>query len=290
MGGAGMTGAGMAAGAGMAGAGMSGAGAAGGAGLAGLAGAELAGAAAKGMTSPSAGYPQGANGMQLAAAYGMMPDPMSMADCMGLTVDEYNALTNPTNGEPRAVTKAELKRMQQVSKKVGPQRQMMCNQTVGMQQAHAQATQMQQVMAQAQTTMAARTAAATSPSGTAMTEAPGQSVELAYDLAAELKKGKTAVRGIDWVAGSVELSPAGKQSFDEAMATLGAAIKESGQHYRLDLYMDQRYDDAAVSTSGPTRLQAVQTALAGTIGDPTAAQIGKAKRDKNPRLELVKVR
>ncbi len=293
MGGAGMTGAGMAAGAGMAGAGMSGAGAAAGAGLAGLAGAELAGAAAKGMTSRSAGYPQGANGMQMAAAYGMMPDPKPMADCMGLTVDEYNALTNPTNGEPRPVTKAEMKRMQQVSKKVGPQRQMMCNQTVGMQQAHAQAAQMQAVMGQAQLQAQSKMAQANQVSAGgagATSEAPGQPVTLSDDLAAELKKGKTTVRGIDWVAGSVELSPAGKQSFDEAMATLGAAIKQSGQHYRLDLYMDQRYDDAAVSTFGPARLQAVQSALAGTIGDPTAAQIGKAKRDKNPRLELVKVK
>ncbi len=287
MGGAGMTGAGMA-GAGLAGAGMSGAGAAAGVGLAGLAGAELAGAAA----SRSSGYPQGVapNGMAMAGGYGMMPDPKPMADCMGLTVEEYNALINPSNGEPRAVTKAETKRIQQVSKKVGAQRQMMCNQTVGMQQANAQAAQMQQAMAQAQTGMAARTAAATGASGAAMTEAPGQSVELATDLAAELKKGKTSVRGIDWVAGSAEVSPAGRQGFDEAMATLGAAIKQSGQHYRLDLYTDQRYDDAAVSSFGPARLQAVQSALAGAIGDPAAAQIGKVKRDKNTRLELVKVK
>ena len=267
---------------------MSGGGGATGAGLAGLAGAGLAGAAA----SRSYGYPQGAapNGMPMAAGYGMMPDPKPMADCMGLTVDEYNALINPTNGEPRAVTKAEMKRMQQVSKRVGAQRQMMCNQTVGMQQANVQAAQMQQAMAQASTSMAAHTAAATGPNSAAMTEAPGQSVELAPDLATELKKGKTAVRGIDWVAGSSEVSPAGRPGFDEAMATLGAAIKQSGQHYRLDLYMDQRYDDAAVSSFGPARLQAVQSALAGATGDPTATQIGKAKRDKNTRLELVKVK
>ena len=164
----------------------------------------------------------------MAGGYGMMPDPKPMADCMGLTVEEYNALINPTNGEPRAVTKAEMKRMQQVSKKVGAQRQMMCNQTVGMQQANAQAAQMQQAMAQAQTGMAARTAAATGASGAAMTEAPGQSVELATDLAAELKKGKTAVRGIDWVAGSAEVSPAGRQGFDEAMATLGRGDQAVG--------------------------------------------------------------
>lgn len=74
------------------------------------------------------------------------------------------------------------------------------------------------------------------------------------------------------------------------MATLGQAMKESGQHYRLDLYLDKSDDDAAASTFGAARLQTVQSTLAAVIGDPSAAQIGKAKRDKNPRLELVKVR
>jgi hypothetical protein len=227
----------------------------------------------------------------MAGGMGLMPDPKPMAACMGLTVDECNALINPTNGEARPVTKAEMKRMQQVSKKVNPQRQVACNQTVGMQQASAQNAQMQQMMAQAQTTMASRTAAAANSGETSMSEAPGQEIELAQDLAAELKKGKTAVRGIDWVAGSAEITLAGRVPFGAAMTKLGQAMRESGQHYRLDLYMDQRYDDAAVSTFGPARLQAVQSALAAALGDPSAApQIGKTKRDKNPRLELVKTK
>ena len=124
-----------------------------------------------------------------------------------------------------------------------------------------------------------------------MTEAPGQPVSLADDLAGELKKGKTAVRGIDWVAESAEISPTGRVAFDEAMRELGEAMKASGQRYRLYLYMDQRYDDAAVSTFGKPRLQTLQSTLAAAIGDPAAApQIGTAKRDKNPRLELIKVK
>lgn len=44
------------------------------------------------------------------------------------------------------------------------------------------------------------------------TEAPGQPVSLADDLAGELKEGKTSVRGIDWVSGSAEISPAGRST------------------------------------------------------------------------------
>lgn len=168
-------------------------------------------------------------------------------------------------GEPRQMTKAESKRMQQLSKKVGSQRQMSCNQTVGMQQAAAQMAAVQQMMARSQ--------------------APTQPVELAEDLAAELKKGKTVVRGIDWVPGSAEVSPAGRPEFDKAMGVLGQAIKESGQRYRLDLYVDVAGEAAA-----PARLQLVQSSLAASVGDPAAVEVGKTKRDKNPRLEVVKTK
>jgi hypothetical protein len=282
----GMGGGGALAGAGMANAGMAGRG-----GLAGLAGAGLANAAAQSAYSRSANAQANAGtGYQMPGGMGLVADPKPMADCMGLTVDEYNALINPTNGEARPVTKAEMKRMQHVSKKVDPQRQIACSQSIGMQQANAQGAQMQQMMAQAQGNTAARTAASDG-NGATVHEAAGQNVELASDLAADLKKGKTVVKGIDWIAGSAEISPAGRATFDGAMTKLGQAMKESGQHYRLDLYMDQRYDDAAVSTFGPARLQVVQSALAAALGDPSAGpQIGKTKRDKNPRLELVKTK
>lgn len=276
----GMGGAGMGA-AGMTGAGMA-AGGMGGGGMGGLVGAGLAGATMGGMPGGAAAYAPGtgAPGMPPMGGYGMGGDPKPMADCMGLTVEEYNAMTNPTNSEPRQMTKAETKRMQQLSKKVGSQRQMGCSQQVGMQQASAQMAMMQQMMAQAQAQggMPGMHAAA-------MSEAPGQAVEIAADLPAELKKGKTVVRGIDWVAASAEVSPAGRAEFDEAMVRLAQAIKESGQRYRLDLYVDQ-----ASEAQGSSRLQLVQTTLTASLGDPAAVEIGKTKRDKNPRLEVVKAK
>ncbi len=134
-------------GAGMAGAGMAGAGVGGGTGFAGLAAAGVVGAAVGQMTPGAAGSPTGMGPPGMAA--NGMGDPKPMADCMGLTVEEYIAMTNPTGGQPRAMTKAETKRSQQLTKKVGSGRMMECNQQVGMQQANAQMAQMQQVMGQA---------------------------------------------------------------------------------------------------------------------------------------------
>ncbi len=262
-----------------------------------MAGAGMVGALSDKMTPGAAAYApgMGAPGMMPAGAYGMGVDPKPMADCMGLTVEEYNAMTNPTAGEPRQMTKAEMKRQQQLSKKVGSQRQMTCSQTVGMQQANAQMAQVQQMMAAAQQRgqtgmpqgMAGMPAVG---GGTATTEAPGEQVALSPDVAAELAKGKTVARSIDWVSGSAEVSPAAQAGFEAALTTLAQGIKASGQRYRLDLYMDEHSDDAAVKGVGPLRLQSVQSTLAAAIGDPGAVQAGKTKRDKNPRLEVIKVK
>jgi hypothetical protein len=277
--------------AGMAGADMAGAGMGGGGlGMAGVAGAALA---APGMAPHSTAYPQGTMPM---GAYGMGADPKTIADCLGVTVGELYELMNPTGGEPREPTKAEMKRQQQLSKKIGNQRLIGCQQQGAMQPAGGQAAQMAQMqqmmaMAQARGGVTAGAMPSANGGGTAMTEAPGQQVVLSDDLAAELKKGKTVVRGIDWVAGSAEVSATARPGFDAAMTTLGQAMKESGQRYRLDLYVDQKYDDAAVGMFAASRIQTIQVALGNAGGDSAEAPaIGKTKRDKNPRLEVVKVK
>jgi hypothetical protein len=147
------------------------------------------------------------------------------------------------------------------------------------------AAQMQQIQ-QMQQMMALQTGGAG-----AMTEAPGQTVELSPDLAAELAKGKSTVRNIDWVAGTPGISAAGTPGFTQAMTQLAAGMAQLGGSYRLDLYLDQRYDDAIVKSLGAQRLSAVQTALSGAVGSaqPTPVlEVGKAKKDKHPRLEIVK--
>ena len=127
--------------------------------------------------------------------------------------------------------------------------------------------------------------------GAALTEGAGQPLDVAPDLVGQLRKGKTAVRHIDWVAGSVVLSDQGTGAFAKAAADITAAMREAGGRYRLDLYMDKRYDDASAKMLGPQRLTTVQGILAQASGAEASAgpKIGKVKRDGDPRLEIVKV-
>lgn len=180
----------------------------------------------------------------------------------------------------RPLTKDEMKRQAKAAKKIDSKKQQACQ----MQAMNHSMARMQQAMAEAQQKMA------TAKAGGGLTEAPNESIELAADPVGELKKGKTAARNIDWVAGTGQVSPAGQAAFADAMAKLGSAMRAAGRQYRLDLYLDQRYDEVAVSTIGPQRLAVAQAALAlGGIATDAVA-LGKTKRDKNPRLEVVRAK
>jgi hypothetical protein len=142
-------------------------------------------------------------------------------------------------------------------------------------------------MQQMQQMMASQGAGA----GAMATEAPGQAIELSSDLTADLTKGKTAVRNIDWVAGAAGVSVAGTPGFTEAMAQLAAAMGQVGGSYRLDLYLDGRYEDEIVKTLGAERLSLLQSALSGAPNAAAPApvlELGKIKKDKHPRLEIVR--
>ncbi|MBA3318104.1 MAG: hypothetical protein H0T50_08445 [Gemmatimonadales bacterium] len=124
------------------------------------------------------------------------------------------------------------------------------------------------------------------------TEGESQPLELASDLVKELRKGKSTVRHIDWVAGTPSLSTAGSAALTEAIAAIAAAMREAGGAYRLDLYLDKRYDETAAQSLGPQRLSTVQMVFLNTsgAGNPAAIpQLGKIKRGGDPRLEIVKV-
>ena len=124
-----------------------------------------------------------------------------------------------------------------------------------------------------------------------MAEGSGRPLEVASDLAVQLRKGKTAVRHMDWVANSVGLTQQGTAAFTAAAADIVAGMRQAGGRFRLDLYMDKRYDDGSAKMLGPQRLSTVQTMLVhASGGDLSAApQIGKVKRDGDSRLEIVKV-
>jgi hypothetical protein len=267
------------AGAGMSGAGMTGAGLAG----AGMANAAAMAAAASAKSGAAQGMmPYGAGMPQMAAE--SEPGARALAECYGISYEEFLALTRPTGLENRAPTKAEMKRQARISKQVGSQKMYDCNRTVGMQQGAAQLATADRGMASAETRMAE--AQAPSAAGT-MTEAPGQLPVLADDPAAELAKGKTAVRQIDWIAGGSEVSAAARPAFQETMGKLGQTMRQVGGHYRVDLYMMQRYDEAATRMYGPGRLAAIQQLL---TTDGLLVEAGKIKRDKDARIEIVRIK
>jgi hypothetical protein len=116
-----------------------------------------------------------------------------------------------------------------------------------------------------------------------MTEAPGQLPVLADDPAADLTKGKTAVRQIDWIAGGSEVSAAARPAFEAALGKLGQTMRQVGGRYRVDLCMMQRYDEAATKMYGPGRLAAIQQLL---TADGLVVETGKIKRDKDARIEV----
>jgi hypothetical protein len=296
----GMGGAGMA-GTGLAGAGMPGEG------MAGMAGAGMAGAASAvggGPLSAMAGGGMPAGGsmstaqmqqMQLMQqmqvpggsaedmGYGgmMVPDEVGYAQCLGISIDEYRSYTNPTGGEARPVTKSEMKQQMKIAKKVQG-RQQAC----AMQQAQKAMAMSQQAVAPQQAMAQEQVAAANAE---ITTEAPGKQPSSGPDLAAELKKGKTSVHDIDWVAGGVTVSDAGKPGFDAVMARLAAAMHQAGGSYRIDIYLDKRYGDAEVKTLSPSRIATVVLAIqSASSGSPVSIKAGSGKKDKDPRLEIVR--
>jgi hypothetical protein len=212
------------------------------------------------------------------------PGERALAECYGISSEEFVALTRPTGMEQRQPTKAEMKRQAQIGKKVGSQKMYDCNRSVGMQQGAAEMSAVSQTMAGAETKMAqaqAQTAAGT------MTEAPGLLPVLADDPAAELTKGKTALRQVDWIAGGTDVSAAARPAFQEALGKLGQAMRQTGGRYRIDVYMMQRYDETAARMYGPGRLATIQQLLG---SDGFAVEPGKVKRDKDPRIEIVRLK
>ncbi len=214
--------------------------------------------------------------MQQQAAMAGVPimDDKQSAACLGVSVEEYHLLVDPP---PYPESKAHMKARADVGKKLDRGKQAACGMQTG-----------NQMMANVQNMTGAAEQRIADSRAAGLTEAPGASIELASDPAAELRKGKTAVRHIDWVAGSGDVSAAGQASFQEAMAKLAAALRETGGQYRIDLYMDQRYDESAVTMFGPPRLALIEGALTTAGVSPAVVVMGKTKRDKDARIEIVR--
>jgi hypothetical protein len=95
------------------------------------------------------------------------------------------------------------------------------------------------------------------------------------------------VRQIDWIAGGSQVSVAARPAFEAALGKLGQAMRQVTGRYRVDLYMMQRYDEAATKMYGPGRLAAIQQLL---TADGVVVETGKIKRDKDARIEIIRLK
>jgi len=164
-----------------------------------------------------------------------------------------------------------------------------------MQGAQMQAAQMQAAQMQASQMQAAQMQAMTgraqlASSGSQMqSEAAGQQLKLSGDVASELAKGKLVIRQVDWIQHAGMPSDASADAFGDIIARIGAAMKESGAKYHVDMYVDKHYSDAEAPTLAAQRLAIVIATLQGATPTP-AIQTGKMEKDADPRIEIVKVK
>jgi hypothetical protein len=123
------------------------------------------------------------------------------------------------------------------------------------------------------------------------TEASGQQIKLSGAVADEIRKGKLVIKKIDWVHGSPSVSAPMTQGFMDLMTTVGQAISKAGGAYRVDIYMDKKYTDAEIASLGQQRGSIVAASLqAGGQLSPDLAMPGKIGKDKEQRVEIVKVK
>ena len=127
--------------------------------------------------------------------------------------------------------------------------------------------------------------------GEMTTEASGQQIKLSGAVDDEIRKGKLVIKKIDWVHGSPSVSAPMTQGFMDLMTTAGQAISKAGGTYRVDIYMDKKYTDAEIASLGQQRAGIVVASLqAGGKLSPDLALVGKIGKDKEQRVEIVKVK
>jgi hypothetical protein len=246
-------------------------------GAAGLAGMAAAGAGLGG--AELAGVDMSGAAMGGAAGGGMGPE--AMAACMGLSMEEFLALSDPTGGEGRQPTKDEMERQAQLAGKIdmaGYQACLMQQRAAGMAAGGGGVVPMRE------------SAPEDGPADGKPSEAPGKSVGLPTDLVKDLGKGRVVIRDIDWLTSGADVASTGAEAFAEAVAKVSAAVREVGGTYRADIYLDRRYEDAAATAIGSARLSNVVAALEKAGLASGTVMGGKAKKDKRPRLEIVRAK
>ena len=136
----------------------------------------------------------------------------------------------------------------------------------------------------------ARTVLDFAQSAAFMHEASGEQMKLSGAVPDEIKKGKLVIKKIDWVHGSPSVSAPSTQGFMDLMLSAAQAIKASGATYRVDVYMDKKYSEQEIATLGAQRTTVIVSSLQGGAQLGEAVLPGKIGKDKEQRVEIVKVK
>jgi hypothetical protein len=140
----------------------------------------------------------------------------------------------------------------------------------------------QEAMTQMQTAAAAN--------GEAATEATGQQIQLSGKLEDEIRKGKLVIRHIDWIAGTAAVSAPSMSGFVDLMHSVGDAVKSAGAKFRVDIYMNKGYSDADIAALAPQRVGMMISLLQDRVQGADATTPGNIKKDKEQRVEIVKIK
>jgi hypothetical protein len=144
---------------------------------------------------------------------------------------------------------------------------------------------MQTAMAQANAA-----SAATGGAGGLPTESSGEQMKLSGPVSDEIKKGKLVIKKIDWMHDNAAVSPSSTQGFMDLMMNAAEAMKSTGARYRVDVYTDKKYAEAEIATLGAQRAAMIVSLLqaGGQLGEAVVA--GKIGKDKEQRVEIMKVK
>lgn len=149
-----------------------------------------------------------------------------------------------------------------------------------------------QGLAGMQTAMAQANAASAAAGGTGelSTESSGEQMKLSGPVSDEIKKGKLVIKKIDWMRDNAAVSPPSTQGFMDLMMSAAQAMKSAGATYRVDVYTDKKYAEAEIVTLGAQRAAMIVSLLqaGGQLGEAVVA--GKIGKDKEQRVEIVKVK
>lgn len=132
--------------------------------------------------------------------------------------------------------------------------------------------------------------APTAASGDVATESPGQQLQLSGTPAEQIKKGKLVIKHIDWMLGSPSVSASSMSGFVDLVHSVGDAVKAEGAKYRVDIYMDKHYSDADIAAIAPQRQGMIISLLQDRLPQPDITIPGNIKKDKEQRVEIVKIK